>query len=219
MIRKIAWVLSIISLIAMIFVIVTVLPDTVAIHFNVHGEADNWGSKWIYAIFSLIPVVLLGFYEFYRRRRQDHPNYKMEEKLVPVIALVFIPIFWLVLPLSSNPGKDVRLFCGVVGILGLLMMFLGNYMGKIRQNPYLGLKLPWTLKNETVWNKTHRLNGFTGILGGGLMVIGAIIGACNPEHAFAWCFGTLIPGILLIVLVPSVYSYLLYRKLEKEGKL
>jgi len=99
------------------------------------------------------------------------------------------------------------------------MVFLSNYMGKIRRNPHLGIKLPWTLKSDIVWNKTHRLGGITGVIGGSIMIAGSILGMLMPEHAFAWSFGSLILGLLLTVAVPTVYSFALYRRLKKEGNL
>lgn len=221
MIRKIAWTLAILSTIAMVAAIVFVLPDTVAIHYNVAGEADAWGSKWVYLLFGLIPLILIGVYEIYRRHRKEHPNYRMEEKLIPVISMVFIPFFWIMLfsTVESQTHMQPRFFCPVIGILGLLMVFLSNYMGKIRQNPHLGIRIPWTLKNEKVWNKTHRLGGITGVIGGSIMIAGSILGMLMPEHAFAWSFGSLIPGLLLTVAVPTVYSFALYRRLKKEGNL
>lgn len=221
MIRKIAWVLTLLSTLAMVLCIGLVLPDTVALHYNIVGEADAWGSKWVYLVFGLIPLILISVYEIYRRHRREHPNYRMEEKLIPSISLFFILFFWLMLSavISGQTHMQPRFFCIVTGLMGLLMIFLSNYMGKIRRNPHLGIKLPWTLKSDIVWNKTHRLGGITGVIGGLIMMLGSILGACIPQHAFALSMGSLIFGLLLTVGIPAVYSCRLYRKLKKEGKL
>lgn len=220
MIRKIAWVLAIISAIAMVYCTAVMLPDVVPTHYNFAGEADGWGSKWVYAFLGAIPLIILTVYEFVRRRHADHPNRKMEEKLVPVIALVFIPLMWILMPIQEDSSRlGAPFLCVITGVLGALFIFLGNYMGKISPNRHLGLRVYWTLKNETVWNKTHRLQGFTAVGGGAVMVLCSLIGAFSGEKASYWCGASLFIGILLTVVIPTVYSWRLYKKLEKEGKL
>ena len=220
MIRKIAWVLAVISALAMVYCTAVLLPDTVPTHYNFAGEADSWGSKWVYAFFGVIPLIILTVFEFVLRRHADHPNRKMEEKLVPVIALVFVPVMWILMPFQENASRlGAPFICAITGVLGALFAFMGNYMGKITHNRHLGLRVYWTLKNETVWNKTHRLQGFTAVIGGAVMVLCSIIGAFSGEKASYWCGASLAIGILLTVIIPTVYSWRLYRKLEKEGKL
>lgn len=218
--RKFALICSILSAILAVVVVATILPDTVPTHFNFRGEADSWGSKWSYVWMGLIPVAISVIYEVYRRKAPDAKNRKMEDKLIPLMSLFFIPVLWLTMPLlDGQNAMDVRYFCGITLLLGVLMIVISNYMGKIRQNRYMGIKVPWVYKSETIWNKTHRLCGFFGMLGGAVMIITSIIALFNAQTAFAWCFGGLIAGIVLTVLVPTVYSAWLYHKLKKENKL
>jgi len=220
MIRKIAWVLAVISAIAMAYCVAALMPDVVPTHFNFAGEADSWGSKWVYAFFGAVPLIVLTVYEFVRRRHADHPNHKMEEKLVPVIALVFVPMMWMLIPMQAEATRLSPAFmCIITGVLGALFVFMGNYMGKISHNRHLGLRVYWTLKSETVWNKTHRLQGFTAVGGGVLLILCSIIGAFSGEKAPYWCGAGIFIGLLLTVVIPTVYSWRLYKKLEKEGKL
>ena len=218
--RKFALICSILSAILAVVVVATILPDTVPTHFNFRGEADSWGSKWSYVWMGLIPVAISVIYEVYRRKTPDAKNRKMEDKLIPLMALFFIPFLWLTMPLrGEQTAMDVRYFCGITLLLGVLMIVISNYMGKIRQNRYMGIKVPWVYKSEAIWNKTHRLGGFFGILGGAVIIISSIIALFNAHTAFAWCFGGVIAGIVLTVLVPTVYSAWLYHKLKKENKL
>ncbi len=90
--------------------------------------------------------------------------------------------------------------------VGVLLMVLGNYMGKLRKNFFIGIRTPWTLASDAVWERTHRLGGWLFMLAGLVMVIGALIGA--P----AW----LVPAaIVLAALIPCVYSFWIYRRLDK----
>lgn len=215
MLRKVSLVLSIISAIAMIIVVAAVMPETVPHHYGLMGEADRWGSKWIYAVFALMPFIIAATYEIYRKRTNNNKgNQGLEDKLIPLISLMFIIIFWVILPVSGKDSLSVNSLCFICLLLGLLMTVISNYSGKIRPNRHLGIKVPWTLKNETVWKKTHRVGGFSGIIGGLVMVVFPIIGMFNHETAFIWCMVGMAVGIIMVALVPVVYSYCLYKKLE-----
>lgn len=217
MLRRISLVLSIISMIAMILVVAMAMPDTVPVHYGLMGEADRWGSKWTYAIFSMIPLVISVTYEIYRKRTNNSKgNQSLEDKLIPMLSLLFIAIFWALLPVSGADSMNINVLCFIVLLLGLTMTIISNYSGKIRPNRHLGIRIPWTLKNETVWKKTHRLGGFTGIIGGLFMIIFPIIGMFNHETAFIWCLSGLVIGLILLALVPTIYSYCLYKKLESD---
>jgi len=90
--------------------------------------------------------------------------------------------------------------------VGVLLMVLGNYMGKLRKNFFIGIRTPWTLTSDAVWERTHRLGGWLFMLAGLVMVIGALVGAR------AWLVPT---AIVAAVLTPCVYSYWIYRRLDK----
>jgi Predicted integral membrane protein len=90
--------------------------------------------------------------------------------------------------------------------VGALLMVLGSYMGKLRKHFFIGIRTPWTLASEVVWERTHRLGGWLFVLAGLVMVIGALIGA--P----AW----LVPAAIVpAALIPCVYSFWIHRQLDK----
>lgn len=90
--------------------------------------------------------------------------------------------------------------------VGALLMVLGNYMGKLRKHFLVGIRTPWTLASDAVWERTHRLGGWLFMLAGLVMVIGALIGA--P----AW----LVPAaIAAAALIACVYSFWVHRQLNK----
>lgn len=217
--RKIIFVLSVINAIALIAAIVLCLPDTVATHFNYKGEADAWGSKWSYIMFAFLPLILSVAYEIYRKKSNNAKgNQALEDKLIPLISVVFIALGWLFIPFTTVDTMKASAGGGIFLIFGILMVVLSNYMGKIQPNRRLGIRIPWTLKNETVWKKTHRLAGFTGMAGGLILSASGIICMFNSEKAFVIGFATLIPAIILTVVVPTIYSYILYKKIVSEEK-
>jgi uncharacterized membrane protein len=88
--------------------------------------------------------------------------------------------------------------------LGFLFMLIGNYLSKIRQNYFIGIKLPWTLANEDNWNKTHRLAAWAFVLAGLVFILEAIV-LFYP----AWVLGS---SILLATVGPMIYSYVLSKQ-------
>jgi uncharacterized membrane protein len=99
-------------------------------------------------------------------------------------------------------GKEVKMESVLPVILGLLFTIIGNYLPKCKQNYTIGIKVPWTLDNEENWNRTHRLAGR-------LWVVCGLIILFTGFFSLTWI---LLPIALLMVLVPFVYSYMLYRK-------
>jgi uncharacterized membrane protein len=97
---------------------------------------------------------------------------------------------------------DILMIFGL--FFGCLFVVVGNYLPKCRQNYTIGIKLPWALEDEDNWNRTHRFAGRLWTVGGLLTIIAAFIG-----DAFLFVFFGL---ILLMSIIPTIYSYLLYKK-------
>jgi uncharacterized membrane protein len=102
---------------------------------------------------------------------------------------------------DRNVHINEMIFAGV----GLLFIVLGNYMGKVRKNFFIGIRTPWTLASDEVWSRTHRLGGRVFVLIGFFMFLNAFVRF--PAQLLIW-------SIVVVALVPVVYSYVLYRKLE-----
>ena len=95
----------------------------------------------------------------------------------------------------------------LVSLIGLLFIMMGNYFQTVRPNYFVGIRTPWTLENEQVWKKTHRLGGRIWVAGGAIIVLLGLL--INSVTAMLICFFGL---ILIMVLVPVVYSYMDFRK-------
>ena len=101
---------------------------------------------------------------------------------------------------ESNPAVVVRI---PIAETFLFFALIGNVLGKVRRNFWVGVRTPWTLASDKVWIATHRLAAR-------LMVVAGMIGALGVPVAL--CFGLL----MLALFVPVVYSYFLYQRLERE---
>ena len=95
--------------------------------------------------------------------------------------------------------------------MGLMFILLGNYMPKVKHNYTFGIKTPWTFASEIVWNKTHRMAGPMWVAGGVIMMCGIFMPA---KVAFVTMFAL----IILLVIIPMVYSYLEYKKEENDNE-
>jgi uncharacterized membrane protein len=94
-------------------------------------------------------------------------------------------------------------------VLGIFFAYLGNLMNNVKPNYFVGIRTPWTLENEVVWRKTHKLAARIWLPGGILL---GILGLMLPEMAAHFTFVT---AVLIMALVPVVYSYILFRQLPK----
>ena len=117
-----------------------------------------------------------------------------------------ISLFGIGSTYASALGQTLPIDRLALLLLGIVFAIVGNYLPKCRQNYTIGIKLPWTLDDTENWNKTHRLAGFLWVIGGIVFLIGAFL----PGGAVL----TLVTA-LVMVLVPTGYSYMLYRKKQK----
>lgn len=179
------------------------MPSKIGIHFNNAGEADNYINKAL-AIFGLpIGLALLNLYNQFRLETDPKAkNYSVVLKqifrwLIPVISVVAMS-YTIIVAMGAN------LKAAYIGnmIAGLLLIIVGNYLLKCHSNYTMGIKLPWTLDDEDNWNRTHRMAGF-------LWVVGGIVCLLN---IFVKLTYIVIGVIAALVIVPILYSYLLYRK-------
>jgi uncharacterized membrane protein len=107
-------------------------------------------------------------------------------------------------PRSMDIGRTL------VGGMFLFFALMGNVMGKVRKNFYIGIRVPWTLASDRVWNDTHRLAAWLMVAGGIVGFVLVIVGV-----PMAWAFGVM----LATCLVPVVYSFVHYKALERQGAL
>lgn len=179
-------------------------PDTIVTHWDGNGIPNGMQSKFVGII--VFPGILLLLNLFMPTLMTMDPKYENMDGKLKTLVLWIIPIvemFASGTTISYALGKDIPVVTTGTVLLGVVFAAIGNYMPKTKQSYTLGIKLPWTLNSEENWNRTHRLAGFIWVIGGICMIVCGIFG-----------YGTYaIPVVVLImILVPTVYSYLLYKK-------
>ena len=188
------------------------LPEKVAIHFNLKGNIDRYGSKKELLSTAIILVVtnMVVYLILSNIYRIDPKKYAVENKSrlhrMAFAVSVFISAI-LCMIIYSSMHENIKFSSRfVLAGVGLLFAFIGNYMHNIKPNYFAGFRLPWTLENEDNWKKTHALGGRLWFIGGLLItVICLLLPSVASIVAFYVIMGT-------ITLIPCIYSYRLYRK-------
>jgi len=189
------------------------LPERVPTHWNIAGEVDGWGSAWQGAF--LFPLIILGVFLLMIILPKIDPkkrNYAQMGKAYSTIVLMLIGFLSIVY--YGTLGAALGYFNGTPALVqigvGIVFIIIGNYMGKIKHNYFLGIRTPWTLASEEVWYKTHRMAGPLWVISGLLF-----IGISFFSEAFITSMILFI--IIAIAFIPIVYSFIIYKRLEKES--
>lgn len=188
------------------------LPEQVPVHWNAAGEVDGYGSRFTGAFG--IPLLNLGLLLMMKYLPAIDPKKHNYEKFkgfygifIWIMVLFMTGLYLITIAWALGYRPSIPLFTKLA--LGILFMVLGNYMGKVRPNWFVGFKTPWTLENEEVWIKTHRLAGPL-LFGAGLITL--CLAFVNHPSSF-WI---VIAVIMAASFVPAIYSYLLYHRLTKN---
>lgn len=206
------WVLAFISPI-MFLAAYSYLPESVPIHWNAQGQVDNYGSKAMAAFIFFLPILLALMFQFLPKIDPKKQNYVKFQKYYDIFAIFFIAFFVVVngvmLTEILKPGT---LSIGLVISIGvsLMLIVLGNMMGKIKHNYFMGIKTPWTLADPDVWNKTHRVGGIMWVVIGILALITSFIS--TVIFSVILLVGALGSTVLLYIL-----SYVWFKKRHPDG--
>ncbi|MDD5437576.1 MAG: SdpI family protein [Patescibacteria group bacterium] len=202
-----------IILVALMFiagaVVYSRLPDMLPVHWGFNGEPNNWWPKmygtWFIPALAALFVILFPILQRVDPKSQNYPGFAKAWAVIQTSILAMLAYAYGVsLFVAIYPAYNALVGRLVVFGVGLLFVVLGNYMGKVRQNYFVGLRTPWTLNDPEVWQKSQRLSGWAFVLAGLLILIESIVWV-GVAYVF---FGI----IVLMVVVPMVYSYLLSRK-------
>ena len=213
---KFKWVLIII-LLQLIFALYIgfQLSDDIQIpsHWNIKGEIDGYVGKWtgilLYPGINIIIFLLMYFFPVYSTRYKGRE--KQFNKIIPSLTLVIVLFLTLIHIYTLLLAKELFRSTGghFLILIGLLFIFLGNLLPKIPSNFFAGIRTPWTLSSESVWEKTHRIGGVCFILAGIMMIVIPLISGFTVT---AYIVTFILVFSLIIFTV--IYSYILYKKEE-----
>jgi uncharacterized membrane protein len=187
-------------------------PAQVVTHWGFDGQPNGYMGKAAGAF--AIPALLAGIYALLLGLPWLDPKSNRYAEFDGVYhffktAIIFVLFAVYIASGFYNLGYAVNINVIVPLLIGLLMIVLGNFMGKIKRNWFVGVRTPWTLSSENVWNKTNRFGGFMMVLFGFLVI-------ASPLLPRTLGLGLFIVGALLASVVTVLYSFLVYRKEQNQ---
>ena len=179
------------------------LPEQITIHWGLNNTPDGWAGKQI-VVFGM-PALLLAVQWVGvlltsldpKVKNADGKPMKLVLWLIPAISLVVCGVIY-----GYALGLDFNMDNVALLLVGLLFVIIGNYLPKCKQSYTVGIKIPWTLNSEENWFRTHRMAGRLWTVCGLAMMVTAFLGGF-------WVFMVI---TLVMVLVPVLYSWVLYRR-------
>jgi uncharacterized membrane protein len=189
------------------------LPDSVPVHWNFQGEVDRYGSKAELLILTFLPLIMYFLFTIIPKIDPKNRLKNMGGKYSGLrsVMIVFMSALAIMMIYTAKheifPGNNLMFI-----LMGGLFTMLGNYFKTLKANYFIGIKTPWTLESETVWNDTHKLGGKLWFAGGFLIILSGIF---TPPEVNSVVFGVI---LAIMVLVPVVYSYFRFEKLKKDKK-
>jgi uncharacterized membrane protein len=186
-----------------------IFPDEVPIHFNLHGTPDRYAGKAIgLLLFPVLNIVLYGFLQIIPMVDPKRSNFHLFEdryrSIRTVVHLLLAFVFFLIAIFSLGYTFDITI--AITYALLVMLLFFGNYMSNIRSNYFIGIRTPWTLNNEIVWKKTHRLTGKLWVFS---TIVMMVILPFVPSALIIF-----LVFVAVISIIPIMYSYIEHKNLS-----
>lgn len=223
--KKIMWGISMLSLV-LTAVMLQFMPDTVPMHSNFEGEIDRWGSKYENLIFPVIIFLLALFWHLFITHfekkaskagtEKERAELLSNVKVLGIVGIMSVGVNIVIEGVSmyskcvnagsdaSNSNIDIMKITCI--LLGVLFIVLGNFMPKTRKNTAVGVRIKWSMYNDTTWMKSNRFGAIAMIIAG-LLSVGTTI---FTKALTAIILMTVY--LLAAVTAIFIYSYRVYKK-------
>ena len=182
------------------------LPPEVVTHWNLLGKANGSSSR-AWAVLAG-PGIILGLTLLFQvvpridPRRENYDKFREVYWLVVNGFLLCLLVLHLAI-LASGSGAVVSVQRVMAGCLAVLMLVLGNSLGRIRPNWFMGVRTPWTLDNPEVWRRTHRVAAWLLVGAGVVTGVAALVRGVNP-------LGIGLGAVMVMAVVSIVVSYVFW---------
>jgi len=189
------------------------LPEQVAIHFDSTGTPDDYAEKTLgVALVPGLALAVVAMYEVLPRIDPLGENFREFQSYYDLAAVTTVALLAYVhlLVLGWNLGYELRMEQALAPMLAVLGVVFGYVMENARQNWFVGIRTPWTLSDEEVWRKTHQRCGVLFKIAGIL----ALLALPFPDYFEVVAIAPLAAAALL----PTVYSYVLYRRVGETNR-
>lgn len=193
-------------------VFLSFLPEIIPVHWNLHGFPDGFshkipGTLGLAVIITATALVLNILPKFERMKENLESSQDLFQAIIFSTIVQLYAIEILVLLISG--GVKIAMEVIIPMVSGIFFMVLGSLMPYLKRNTTVGFRLPWTLRDDQVWKKTHEHGGLAFVLSGFFIIIAS-------PFAGSWAILLLLLVLLLTSLYISLYSYRLSKISEHE---
>ena len=189
------------------------LPETIPVHWNIYGQADGFTGR-LAGAFGLPAIMTLTLFLLIILPRFDRMRVNFDDSRDIYAIVTFATVSLLlgieVTTLLSSSGMDLPMATIFPVLLGFFFIVVGGLMPWLRRNTTAGIRLPWTIRSERVWNETHKHGGPVFVLAGVLIVLASAV-------AGTWGMPLALGIIAVAVIYVTIWSYRLSRILSDEG--
>ncbi len=206
--------IAIIALLALMFLASAyaypMLPPSVASHWDAYGNVNGYMPALVGAFF--VPALSLALVLFFLAipyidpLRANIERFRAEYLRFVLVMLLFLSLVHAQ-SLLWNLGTVISFSVTMPVMLGCLFIYVGHLLGKSKRNWFIGIRTPWTMSSDEVWDRTHRLGRSLFMAVGVVSIVSVLL----PVNAFL----LVIPLVIAAAIALVVYSYLEYRKLAK----
>ncbi len=183
------------------------LPDPMPSHWNAAGEVDGYMSKfwgvWMMPLMTLGITLLLAAVPAIDPLKANIEKFRGLYNAF-IIGFVAYMLYVYGLTLAAALGYQFNMTYMLLPVIGLLFIGISFLIEKAKRNFFIGIRTPWTLVSDSVWEKTHKLGAQTFRIGGALVIVSAFLGESG-----LWL---LMVALLFAALIPVVYSYIAWRQ-------
>ncbi len=184
------------------------LPPVIVSHYNLTGQPDGWMPKekalLVMAGLGLFIYLLLRFLPKLDFSAMVQPA--VFQRMRFVMSLLMTVAIGSLFYLATQSGELQPSQGATLALISLGIAAVGNYMSILKPNWFIGIRTPWTLQNNRVWMRTHRLGGRLMVAGG---LLGALLAVLVPAP---YTVGAVVAVLLIVTLVPVVYSYVYFQQ-------
>jgi len=185
-------------------------------HWGLSGEPDAFAGKWI-ALAMPVGITAIVSLLFYAMPSLEPRREGLERSqglyLWGWLAILMVGVAIEIALLSHAFGWGIPVNRLIVGAVGLMLVMIGNQLGKSRSMYLIGVRTPWTLASEEVWIKTHRLCGKLMVAGGLALVVAVLLPL--PSGVLPML---IMAVILVAAVVPILYSFIAWRRERRGGQ-
>ena len=184
------------------------LPATVPTHWDMLGRPNGWGSRlwgaWVIPIVMLLLWALMRVLPTIDPRGANYAKFGGAFEAIVISILLYMLGLHLII-LRASLGYPVAMQRVLPIGVGILLVLIGNLLPRARPNWFIGIRTPWTLSSDRVWEKTHRVGGRAFVAGGLAIIIAALV---MPQ----WAHYVLVSVVVVCSLGAVLYSYIAWRR-------